>query len=63
MIKDEGVWRIARREHSPFIDLYKVEATGHGNILPEEFKNWRIKLALGPGPEDTKTSSSEAQKA
>ncbi|KAM4056204.1 RAI1 like PD-(D/E)XK nuclease domain-containing protein [Hirsutella rhossiliensis] len=61
MIKDEGVWRIARRQHSSVIELYRVEATGHGNILPEEFKNWRIKLALGPDPEGTRAPSPNRQ--
>ncbi|KAH7152295.1 RAI1 like PD-XK nuclease-domain-containing protein [Dactylonectria estremocensis] len=47
-INDEGVWRIARRQQSPTIEVYKVEETGHGDILSDEFKDWRIKLALGP---------------
>ncbi|POR39587.1 Uncharacterized protein TPAR_00221 [Tolypocladium paradoxum] len=51
MINDEGVWRISRRPQSPIIEVYKVEGTGHGNILSDEFKNWRIKLALGPSKE------------
>ncbi|TFB02024.1 Decapping nuclease RAI1 [Trichoderma ghanense] len=47
-INDEGVWRISRRTaHSPLIEVYKVEETGHGDILTDEFKNWRIKLDLG----------------
>ncbi|KAI5461313.1 RAI1 like PD-XK nuclease-domain-containing protein [Mariannaea sp. PMI_226] len=50
-INDEGVWRIARQHRSPTIEVYKVEETGHGDILSDEFKNWRIKLALGPGDE------------
>jgi RAT1-interacting protein len=32
------------------IEVFKVEETGHGDILSEEFKNWRIKLSLGPDP-------------
>ncbi|UNI18908.1 decapping endonuclease targeting mRNA [Purpureocillium takamizusanense] len=51
-VNDEGVWRIRRRPHSPVIEVFRVEETGHGNILTEEFKNWRIKLALGPSPGD-----------
>nr|RBQ84511.1 hypothetical protein FVER53263_07916 [Fusarium verticillioides] len=47
-INDEGVWRIRREPQSPTIELFKVEETGHGDILSDEFKNWRIKLALGP---------------
>jgi RAT1-interacting protein len=50
-INDEGVWRIKRGPQSPTIELFKVEETGHGNILSDEFKNWRIKLALGPSGE------------
>jgi RAT1-interacting protein len=50
-INDEGVWRIQRRPQSPTIELFKVEETGHGDILSDEFKNWRIKLALGPSDE------------
>lgn len=50
-INDEGVWRIRRRPQSPMIEVFKVEETGHGDILSDEFKNWRIKLALGPSDE------------
>ncbi|KAI1072505.1 hypothetical protein LB507_003249 [Fusarium sp. FIESC RH6] len=50
-ITDEGVWRIKREPQSPTIELFKVEETGHGDILSDEFKNWRIKLALGPSDE------------
>ncbi|KAF4120507.1 RAT1-interacting protein [Geosmithia morbida] len=45
-INDEGVWRIRRLPQSPTIDVFKVEETGHGDILSDEFKNWRIKLSL-----------------
>ena len=51
IISDEGVWRISRRPQSPTIEVFKVEDTGHGDILSDEFKNWRIKLALGPSKE------------
>ncbi|EFY96589.1 RAI1 like PD-(D/E)XK nuclease [Metarhizium robertsii] len=50
-INDEGVWRIRRHPASPTIEVFKVEETGHGNILSDEFKNWRIKLSLGPSTE------------
>ncbi|TQS32562.1 hypothetical protein Golomagni_07122, partial [Golovinomyces magnicellulatus] len=50
-VTDEGVWRIQRRPQSPIIEIYQVEETGHGDILLDEFKNWRIKLALGPSPD------------
>jgi len=45
-INDEGVWRIRRLPQVPEIEVFKVEETGHGDILSEEFKNSRIKLAL-----------------
>ncbi|CAK7269001.1 decapping endonuclease targeting mRNA [Sporothrix epigloea] len=43
----DGVWRIRRQASSPEIEVFQVEETGHGNILPDTFLNWRIKLALG----------------
>ncbi|TQV92144.1 hypothetical protein V2A60_004443 [Cordyceps javanica] len=46
-INDEGVWRIRRQPKSPMIEVFKVEETGHGDILSDDFKNWRIKLSLG----------------
>ncbi|CAK7205944.1 decapping endonuclease targeting mRNA [Sporothrix eucalyptigena] len=47
MSDSDGVWRIRRRPGSPEIELFQVEEAGHGNILPDTFLNWRIKLALG----------------
>lgn len=43
----DGVWRIRRKERSPTIEIFKIEETGHGDILSDQFINWRIKLALG----------------
>ncbi|KAJ2902998.1 Dhp1-interacting protein Din1 [Zalerion maritima] len=51
-INDDGVWRIRRRAGEQRIEVSRVEATGHGRILSDEFINWRIKLALGPPPSD-----------
>lgn len=45
-IDDDGVWRIRRRARSQHIEVYKVEETGHGKILTDDFINWRIKLSL-----------------
>lgn len=45
-ITTEGVWRIRRRERSPVVEVWRIEETGHGEILSDEFINWRIKLAL-----------------
>lgn len=46
MINDDGVWRIRRTPGSPIIEVWRFEETGHGNILTDDFINWRIKLAL-----------------
>ncbi|KAL3427097.1 hla class iii protein dom3z [Phlyctema vagabunda] len=45
-IQDDGVWRIRRKEKSPAIEVFKVEETGHGDILSDDFINWRIRLGL-----------------
>jgi RAT1-interacting protein len=45
-ITGDGVWRIRRKERTSIIEVFKVEETGHGDILSDEFINWRIKLAL-----------------
>jgi RAT1-interacting protein len=28
------------------IEVFRIEETGHGDILSDEFLNWRIKLEL-----------------
>ncbi|KAL2268675.1 hypothetical protein VTJ83DRAFT_3521 [Remersonia thermophila] len=45
-ITDEGVWRIRRAHRSNVIELFRVEEVGHGNIITDDFMNWRIKLSL-----------------
>jgi len=45
-VTGDGVWRIRRKEKSSTIEVFKIEETGHGDILSDEFINWRIKLAL-----------------
>lgn len=45
-ISGDGVWRIRRREKSTIIEVFKVEETGHGGIISDDFINWRIKVAL-----------------
>lgn len=44
-ITGDGVWRIRRKERSSVIEAFKQEETGHGDILSDEFINWRTKLA------------------
>ena len=46
VVNDEGVWRIRRRQGDRMIEVFKTEETGHGDIISDEFKNWRIKLAM-----------------
>ncbi|KAK1770589.1 Dhp1-interacting protein Din1 [Phialemonium atrogriseum] len=46
VVNDDGVWRIRRKPNSPTIDVFKVEETGHGKIVTDEFINWRIRLSL-----------------
>ena len=45
-INEDGAYRIRRRERGPTIEVFKIEEAGHGDILSDEFINWRIKLAL-----------------
>lgn len=45
-ITGDGVWRIRRKERTSSIEVFMVEEAGHGDILSDEFINWRIKLAL-----------------
>lgn len=72
-ILGDGVWRIRRKERTSTIEVFKVEEAGHGDILSDEFINWRIKLALNQQqpessagtellpPTDMDTGSSEAR--
>jgi RAT1-interacting protein len=45
-MNDEGVWRIRRRPGLGHIEVFQVVGQGHGDILTDEFINWRIKLSL-----------------
>lgn len=40
-ITTEGVWRIRKAEQSPCIEVFKLEESGHGDILSSEFVRWR----------------------
>jgi len=35
------VWRIRRREKASVIEVFRVEESGHGDILSQEFLQWR----------------------
>ncbi|KAJ5358527.1 Decapping nuclease rai1 [Penicillium cataractarum] len=41
VIQGDGVWRIRKVEKSHVIEVYKVEESGHGDILSSTFKTWR----------------------
>ncbi|KIW20581.1 hypothetical protein PV08_01156 [Exophiala spinifera] len=41
VITEDGVWRIRKREKVPVIEVFKVEETGHGDILSSAFVEWR----------------------
>ncbi|KAK1504924.1 hypothetical protein CABS01_08702 [Colletotrichum abscissum] len=45
-INDDGVWRIRRRAGEPTIEVFKVDEAGHGELLTDDFINWRIKLSM-----------------
>jgi len=40
-ITEDGVWRIQKREKMPTIEVFKLEDTGHGDILSQNFARWR----------------------
>jgi len=41
--------------------VFRVEETGHGDILSDEFINWRIKLALNRKQSETTERVEAAQ--
>ncbi|KAK0627033.1 RAI1 like PD-XK nuclease-domain-containing protein [Immersiella caudata] len=50
-ITEGGVWRIRRLPKSQHIEAFKFEEAGHGDIITENFTNWRTKLSLGRSAE------------
>ncbi|KAI5300711.1 decapping endonuclease targeting mRNA [Ascosphaera pollenicola] len=40
-IDSDGVWRIRKRERSSAIEVFKLEESGHGDILSDAFVRWR----------------------
>ncbi|KAH0538741.1 hypothetical protein FGG08_004693 [Glutinoglossum americanum] len=48
-IRGDGIWRIRRREKSPIIEVFRLEESGHGGILTQEFVEWRQKLVSNGG--------------
>ncbi|OQD78400.1 hypothetical protein PENDEC_c001G07051 [Penicillium decumbens] len=44
-IQGDGTWRIRKQEKSPVIEVFKVEDSGHGDILSSAFTTWRSSMA------------------
>ncbi|KAL9091864.1 MAG: hypothetical protein Q9165_004615 [Trypethelium subeluteriae] len=40
-ITSEGVWRIRHKHESGQVEVFKIEESGHGNILSQQFRDWR----------------------
>ncbi|KAK4204314.1 RAI1 like PD-XK nuclease-domain-containing protein [Triangularia verruculosa] len=49
--QQSGVWRIRFRKQTNNVELFKVEETGHGRILTEEFVKWRTLRAQSLNPD------------
>lgn len=50
----DGVWRISKKPNASVIEVFREEECGHGDIVSDEFINWRIKLrmrSVAPPPE------------
>lgn len=59
-VNDEGVWRIKRARGADFIEVFRIEEAGHGNIITDEFMNWRIKLDLSKSkPPDPRSPAAQ----
>ena len=41
------MWRIRKREKVPKLEVYKLEESGHGDILSEKFVRWRTDESSG----------------
>ncbi|KAF7511275.1 decapping endonuclease targeting mRNA [Endocarpon pusillum] len=41
IITEQGVWRIRKVEKSSRLEIFKIEETGHGDILSRNFMDWR----------------------
>ncbi|KAL8916309.1 MAG: hypothetical protein Q9172_006364 [Xanthocarpia lactea] len=49
-IVEDGVWRIRKKEKSTVIEVFKIEESGHGDILSQDFFTWRLRPEQGHGP-------------
>lgn len=46
-IVGEGVWQIRKREKATVIEVLRIEASGHANILSPDFLTWRSRSGQG----------------
>lgn len=42
-VREDGVWRIRKKDEVPAIEVFKVEESGCGDILSKEFIDWRCR--------------------
>lgn len=61
-ITDQGVYRIARLPGRD-VTVTRIEETGHGKIITDEFLNHRIKLAMGSYKQEPAGESEEKDEA
>jgi len=49
VINADGVWRIRRHERTSVIEIFKIEESGHGDILSPAFVEWRSQKSTASG--------------
>ncbi|KAL8861374.1 MAG: hypothetical protein Q9178_002246 [Gyalolechia marmorata] len=49
-IVEDGVWRIRKKEKATVIEVFKIEKSGHGDILCQDFLTWRLRPEQGHDP-------------
>jgi RAT1-interacting protein len=57
VVVGEGTWRIQKRQKVPYLEVFKVEETGTGDILSERFLAWRQSGAVGEQQEQLPVAS------
>ncbi|KAL8791453.1 MAG: hypothetical protein Q9213_000069 [Squamulea squamosa] len=49
-ITGDGVWRVQKKEKATVIEVFKIEESGHGDILSQDFFMWRSNLGQEHSP-------------
>ena len=52
MVIGDGIWRLRKLEKSSTLELFKLEESGHGSILSENFLQWR-RIGMRAGASQT----------